>query len=477
MSKKSIRQQLLEAKQKIDKKLAERPSDLVKLVESQMENYELIIAAQSITDELQRMAEKSAALEADDIMPLVDGLRSYFGREAATRFNDVTTEAVRGVVEAIQSAKDRIAEEIIRLENQVDGEPYNDMSMEVSDEAVDNFDDEEIEADEVSVTDEVSDEPSEEEVDDEFDAIFDVQDGGAAGRIRKESVEYVTEDSKWAGLNDMERGYVEGILKTNRMADGFKHKTIADFEPAAIKRIKSDVARFKKEAGDDLHDTDTKKKISDEEIGYVFWLARNRHGRGFWDGEWTGDAAHHLSQIAHRYGQVEPYVNDDGKVALSGSVSESICESFARAVARGNKGIVAAKMVAESFGVSVAEVGRTLKEDAYDSLDEFTRGYIEAMLWASELDDKNVSDIDAESLQSIIADCASFQASPQWKVHRDEMNDIQGGHDFFLTRNGHGTGFWDRDISKKAGDQLTELSKSFGETFVYVGDNGKVDVS
>jgi hypothetical protein len=34
-------------------------------------------------------------------------------------------------------------------------------------------------------------------------------------------------------------------------------------------------------------------------------------------------------------------------------------------------------------------------------------------------------------------------------------------HDFFLTRNGHGAGFWDGDY--KNGEKLTEIAKSFGE--------------
>lgn len=45
--------------------------------------------------------------------------------------------------------------------------------------------------------------------------------------------------------------------------------------------------------------------------------------------------------------------------------------------------------------------------------------------------------------------------------------------DFWLTRNGHGVGFWDRDVGA-VGDRLTKACKKFGETYLYVGDDGKI---
>lgn len=48
------------------------------------------------------------------------------------------------------------------------------------------------------------------------------------------------------------------------------------------------------------------------------------------------------------------------------------------------------------------------------------------------------------------------------------------GHDFILTRNGHGAGFWDGDWPAEIGAKLTELSKTFGQLEVYVGDDGKI---
>lgn len=48
------------------------------------------------------------------------------------------------------------------------------------------------------------------------------------------------------------------------------------------------------------------------------------------------------------------------------------------------------------------------------------------------------------------------------------------GHDFALTRNGHGAGFWDGDLPDDLGARLTEASKVAGECWPYLGDDGTV---
>lgn len=50
------------------------------------------------------------------------------------------------------------------------------------------------------------------------------------------------------------------------------------------------------------------------------------------------------------------------------------------------------------------------------------------------------------------------------------------GHDFWLTRNGHGCGFWDRNdcLPADAGQRLTAASEKCGEYYLYVGDDGIV---
>lgn len=114
--------------------------------------------------------------------------------------------------------------------------------------------------------------------------------------------------------------------------------------------------------------------------------------------------------------------------------------------------------------------------------DDFTAAYLECALWSSVDigDDESdtpldslycTDDIALESLQSAVDDCLSFQA--------DNAEDLEGldpaqcGHDFWLTRNGHGAGFWDRGLGKR-GDRLSKACKPYGSLDLYAGDDGKV---
>lgn len=53
----------------------------------------------------------------------------------------------------------------------------------------------------------------------------------------------------------------------------------------------------------------------------------------------------------------------------------------------------------------------------------------------------------------------------------------QVGHDFWLTRNRHGAGFWDRGVAGPAVDALVASSHAWGECTMYVGDSGDVEVA
>ncbi len=119
-------------------------------------------------------------------------------------------------------------------------------------------------------------------------------------------------------------------------------------------------------------------------------------------------------------------------------------------------------------------------------LDTFTRAYIECALWSSndESDpetggeplDANYDedDIADETLDSIIADCKAFQDDNA--VDLSAVGPGSAGHDFWLTRNGNGAGFWDRGLGK-LGDRLSAACKPYGSCDLYVGDDGKIYIA
>lgn len=104
------------------------------------------------------------------------------------------------------------------------------------------------------------------------------------------------------------------------------------------------------------------------------------------------------------------------------------------------------------------------KNELIGTLDTFTRGYIECALWSSELDDCNAWDLTKSTLATMKRDCESFQsANAELLASEGTPSLSHGGHDFWLTRNRHGAGFWDGDWPKEIGKKLTEASHAFGE--------------
>lgn len=116
---------------------------------------------------------------------------------------------------------------------------------------------------------------------------------------------------------------------------------------------------------------------------------------------------------------------------------------------------------------------------ALPNLDEFTKAYIEAALWSSSDPDSDsdqslsatysAEHVSRRSLDQIISDCAHFQ---ELYGHLFEGSESDAGHDFWLTRCGHGAGFWDGDWEDKTGSILTAASESFGNFDLLVGDDG-----
>jgi hypothetical protein len=132
--------------------------------------------------------------------------------------------------------------------------------------------------------------------------------------------------------------------------------------------------------------------------------------------------------------------------------------------------------------------------DAYIQ-DDFLRGYIEAAIWTGtdESDDTGgrplderfgFSDVALESLEKALAECRSFQEenAADLGVFREfyprspdgDSFDSFAGHNFWLTRCGHGTGFWDRGLPKDVGERLSEASQKAGERYIYIGDDGQL---
>lgn len=120
---------------------------------------------------------------------------------------------------------------------------------------------------------------------------------------------------------------------------------------------------------------------------------------------------------------------------------------------------------------------------AFAALDSFTQGYVECLFFTEchadnpELEHASFAELAPETLARIVEDCRDFQTSFAELLERafefDHYDESRAGHDFWLTRNGHGAGFWDRGLGA-IGQRLTEMSKPFGSCDLYRGDNDRL---
>ena len=183
--------------------------------------------------------------------------------------------------------------------------------------------------------------------------------------------------------------------------------------------------------------------------GSEFWYARNKPDENFWVMSYP--QGKRLTERAQEYGLYPLNLGADGQVYGPGQTSESLS---------GRK-----------------DWDPRQKWDQVD-FDMFTNSYVETALWSSSDEndeplDKNYSaaDIASDTIKKMENDTFEFLRQ-NWDLVKMDL--IDAGHDFWLTRQGAGAGFWDGDWPEAAGKRLTKSSKTFGETTLYVGDDGKI---
>lgn len=151
----------------------------------------------------------------------------------------------------------------------------------------------------------------------------------------------------------------------------------------------------------------------------------------------------------------------------------------------------------------ILDRGTLESSETFAMLDSFTQAYIEAAFfteceigttaddWDPETQsslpgDASFADLAPETLNAMIADCEKFKADNAAILDQAENDEsipvnqgnrygvyASAGHDFWLTRNGHGAGFWDGDWGAY-GDALDKAAKQFRGFDLCRGDDGKI---
>ncbi len=153
--------------------------------------------------------------------------------------------------------------------------------------------------------------------------------------------------------------------------------------------------------------------------------------------------------------------------------------------------------------------------------DAFTKAYVEAALWSTSAErgscancksscvvpdpstercptcggrlsgtdrslqdmEYDIEDISPMTLDHIVKECADFQKVCDGLITEENCLMISqnwrceglAGHDFLLTRNRHGAGFWETsDWMEAAGKKLTAAAHAAGECNLYIGDDNRI---
>lgn len=121
----------------------------------------------------------------------------------------------------------------------------------------------------------------------------------------------------------------------------------------------------------------------------------------------------------------------------------------------------------------------------FNTLDEFTRGFIEAIFFTEtgfpengELEHATFAEVAPEALRLVARETEYWQRANHALLGEAYVRGYmpqQAGRDLWLAQNRHGTGFWDRDILS-AENLGARLANAAGHNTIemYRGDDGRL---
>lgn len=173
---------------------ASTKSSLERLMESELEQAEVVLAAQSVTDRLQKMAEDLAQMISDDVLPITDQMKATFGTDTAERWGHTAKESLENAFNQITDVKDKIGSGTQSLQQELEGgtPATNDMADFGDEDEGSNMD--------LDVGDEEGDvdldvDAGEEGEEVDLDLDVDAEEEEPLGRAKKESRNYGSKKS------------------------------------------------------------------------------------------------------------------------------------------------------------------------------------------------------------------------------------------------------------------------------------------
>ncbi len=124
-------------------------------------------------------------------------------------------------------------------------------------------------------------------------------------------------------IDDMVQGYLNTALATSTDDYGEPLHTVEHPETGAllrlsddvIPRMRSDCLRFYIQNRDAIESSLSENAyLGMRHVGGDFWLTRNGHGAGFWDGDWPEERSKRLTAACKKFGEVDLYIGDDNLI-------------------------------------------------------------------------------------------------------------------------------------------------------------------
>ena len=85
------------------------------LLEQDLDQAELVLAAKDMVDRVQKMAEDLAEMQVEELMPLVDAMKEHFGPDIAQVFNSSVEATLQQALDTIKATRDGVDNAVLAL--------------------------------------------------------------------------------------------------------------------------------------------------------------------------------------------------------------------------------------------------------------------------------------------------------------------------------------------------------------------------
>ena len=92
-----------------------------RLMEQDLAQAEVLLAAQELVDKLQKMVEDVAAMQVQELMPITDAMKEQIGFDVAEQYNSAADSALGSLLDQLKSAKESLENATL----QAQGKPVN----------------------------------------------------------------------------------------------------------------------------------------------------------------------------------------------------------------------------------------------------------------------------------------------------------------------------------------------------------------